>query len=75
MSEWKIQPRLGLEVYRDKKGQVFIMQSDPYDPEQNGDSVILIHPDNIPQLIGFLEAARLGLAEDSDDEEDGDDSE
>jgi len=58
VSEWKIPPRLGVEVYLTQGNRIGITQSNPHDE----DSIIVVHPDDISTLIGYLETAKQKLA-------------
>lgn len=49
-----IEPRDGIEVYATEKGIVCIKQI----PATGEEAIILIHPDDIPQLIELLEETR-----------------
>ncbi len=54
-----IEQRDEVEVFAGKNGHVVICQ----DSQADGTSTVLVHPDDIPQLIEFLERAKEDASE------------
>ena len=55
-----IEKRDGLEIYAGDTGLVVLKQADYLG---NDDSVVLIHPDDIPQVIEYLTSVRADAYE------------
>ena len=54
MGDWKIDTRDGLEVFLNDAGTISIKQDAAYEDP----SLVVVHPDDVDRLIGFLQAAR-----------------
>jgi hypothetical protein len=62
LSTRRIPPRLGIEVYENEGGTITIKQSDPMDD----DHIVVVHPDDVPTLIRFLEEVRQDILTEED---------
>ena len=66
MSEFKVPTRDGFEVFPNQSGNISIKQDNPDDPQ-----IVVVHPDDIDTLIGFLNESKTELAEEDTEDEIG----